>query len=61
VHFDENAVEEFRSGIAAAVNEVLADPARAEAMGAAGRERAERAFAWETAARRTVDIYNSLV
>jgi starch synthase len=61
VHFDENAVEEFRSGLAAAVNEVLADPARAEAMGAAGRERAERAFAWETAARRTVDIYNSLV
>ena len=61
VHFDENAVEEFRSGLAAAVNELLADPARAEAMGAAGRERAEREFAWETAAGRTVEIYRSLV
>src|SRR4051812_14055644 len=61
VHFDENAVDEFRSGLAAAVNELLADPARAEAMGAAGRERAEREFAWETAAARTVDIYRSLV
>ena len=50
VHFDENAVEEFRSGLAASVNELLADPARAAAMGAAGRERAEREFAWETAA-----------
>ena len=30
-------------------------------MGTAGRERAEREFAWETAARRTVEIYNSLV
>ena len=44
-----------------AVNELLADPARAAAMGAAGRERAEREFAWETAAARTVDIYRSLV
>jgi starch synthase len=61
VHFDENAVEEFRSGLAASVNELLADPARAAAMGAAGRERAEREFAWETAAGRTVEIYNSLV
>jgi starch synthase len=61
VHFDENAVEEFRSGLAASVNELLADPARAAAMGAAGRERAEREFAWETAACRTVEIYNSLV
>ena len=61
VHFDENAVEEFRSGLAAAVNELLADPARAQAMGAAGRERAEREFAWETAATRTVEIYRSLV
>jgi len=60
VHFDENAVDEFRSGLAAAVNELLSDPARAAAMGAAGRERAEREFAWETAAARTVDIYRSL-
>jgi len=30
-------------------------------MGAAGRERTEREFAWETAAGRTVEIYNSLV
>ena len=30
-------------------------------MGAAGRERAEREFAWETAAARTVEIYRSLV
>ena len=51
----------FRSGLAAAVNELLADPARAEAMGAAGRERAEREFAWETAAARTVEIYRGLV
>ena len=61
VHLDENAVEEFRSGLAASVNELLADTARAAAMGAAGRERAEREFAWETAACRTVEIYNSLV
>ena len=61
VHFDEHAVEEFRSGIADAVNTLLADPGRAEAMGVAGRIRAERDFAWETAAARTVEIYESLL
>src|ERR1700754_4517211 len=44
VHFDEHRVEEFRTGLADAVNALLADPARAAAMGAAGRARAERDF-----------------
>jgi starch synthase len=60
VHFDEHHVEEFRTGLADAVNELLADPARAAAMGVAGRERAERDFAWSAAAARTVEIYRSL-
>jgi alpha-maltose-1-phosphate synthase len=61
VHYDENGADAFREGLAAAVNALLADPARAAAMGAAGRERAEREFSWEQAAQRTVDIYRSLV
>lgn len=60
VHYDQHAEDEFRAGIAEAVNALLADPARAAAMGAAGRERAEREFAWEQAAARTVEIYRSL-
>jgi alpha-maltose-1-phosphate synthase len=60
VHYDEHAVDEFRTGIAAAVNTLLADPDRAAAMGAEGRVRAERDFAWRTAAARTVEIYDSL-
>jgi alpha-maltose-1-phosphate synthase len=60
VHFDEHEVEKFRSGIAGAVNTLLADPARAAAMGAAGRVRAERQFSWEQAAERTVEIYRGL-
>lgn len=61
VHFDEHGVDEFRTGIADAVNTLLADVGRAEAMGVAGRIRAERDFAWETAAARTVEIYESLI
>ena len=61
VHYDENAVGEFRSGIAAKVNELLADPERTAAMGVAGRERAEREFTWRAAAERTVEIYRSLL
>ena len=60
VHYDEHAVDAFRTGIADAVNELLADPARAATMGAAGRERAVAEFAWRAAAERTVEIYRSL-
>nr|WP_211177802.1 glycogen synthase [Pseudonocardia acidicola] len=60
VHFDEHHVEEFRAGLAKAVNTVLADPERAAQMGRAGRERAEREFSWEQAAQRTMEIYRSL-
>ncbi|HYH32140.1 MAG TPA: glycogen synthase [Pseudonocardia sp.] len=61
VHFDEHAVDEFRSGLADAVNALLADPDRAAAMGATGRERAEREFSWQQAAARTVEVYRGLV
>jgi starch synthase len=60
VHYDEHAVEEFRTNLADTVNELLADPSRAAAMGTAGRERAVAEFAWRTAAQRTVEIYHSL-
>jgi starch synthase len=61
VPFAEHAEEAFRTGLADAVNTLLADPTRAATMGAAGRERAVREFAWETAAARTVAIYRSLL
>ena len=61
VHYDENAIDEFRSGIAEAVNTVLADPDRARAMGVAGRERAEREFTWDFYDSWTFEIYNTLV
>ena len=60
VHYDEHAVDAFRSGLADAVNALLADPSRADAMGAAGRVRAEQEFSWKQAAARTVEIYRTL-
>jgi starch synthase len=61
VHYDENAIDEFRTGIAAKVNELLADADRTAAMGVAGRERAETQFTWRAAAVKTVEIYRTLV
>jgi starch synthase len=52
---------EFEAGLAAAVNELCADPARARTMGAAGRERALREFGWDSIAHRTVELYQSLL
>jgi starch synthase len=53
--------EEFEAGLAEAVNALCADPARAAAMGRAGRERAEHEFGWDAIAHRTVELYESLV
>jgi glycogen synthase len=51
----------FSHDLAAGLNRVLADPALRERMGTAGRQRVERLFSWDAIARRTVDLYESLV
>ncbi len=61
VAYDENDPAGFEAGLAEAVNALVDDPARAAAMGAAGRERAVNQFGWDTAARRTVEIYRTVL
>jgi alpha-maltose-1-phosphate synthase len=61
VHYDEQDPAAFRSGLAASVNQVLADPARAAEMGAAGRRRAEQDFSWASMAEQTVAVYESVL
>ncbi|MER7506008.1 glycogen synthase [Nonomuraea pusilla] len=52
--------ERFASDLAERVNALLRDPARAKAMGRAGRVRAVEHFSWERIARRTLDLYATL-
>jgi len=49
------------AALADALNLLLCDPGRAEAMGRAGRERAVTEFSWETVAAQTVTLYESLI
>ena len=49
------------AGFAARVNELAADPAKARAMGEAGRRRAVESFDWSAIARETVALYESVV
>jgi starch synthase len=49
------------AALAGALNELIADPARAAAMGQAGRERATAEFGWPAIAAQTVQLYASLV
>jgi len=53
--------EEFEAGLAEAVNALCGDPARAAAMGRAGRERAVHEFSWDAIAHRTVELYERLL
>ncbi|UAJ77866.1 glycogen synthase [Leifsonia sp. ZF2019] len=50
----------FVRDLAAALTEVVSDPARAARMGQAGRERAETSFSWAAIAEQTRDIYRSV-
>jgi starch synthase len=50
----------FEQELAERVNELVADPARAAAMGRAGRERAITTFDWSAIAQQTVALYQSL-
>ncbi|GLJ62816.1 glycogen synthase [Microbacterium barkeri] len=49
--------ERFVGDLAAALTEMVSDPDRARALGAAGRERAEREFSWTAIADRTRALY----
>ncbi len=47
--------------LAARIDELVADPARAEAMGVAGRARAVERFGWDVAAHETLSLYRRLL
>ena len=49
------------AALAAALNSLLADPARAAAMGAAGRKRALAEFSWDAIAAQTAALYAALL
>jgi alpha-maltose-1-phosphate synthase len=53
--------ERFSKELAAQVNELMADPEKRRAFGAAGRRRVEEIFGWTAIARQTADLYKSLV
>ena len=53
--------ERYVADLAAALTEVVSDPAAARRMGEAGRRRAEVMFGWERIAARTREIYASLL
>ncbi len=51
----------FAADFARCVNQLLADPKRAKAFGAAGRKRAIEKFGWPAIAAQTVALYESLL
>jgi glycogen synthase len=53
--------DRFALDLAAAINGLMADPARRAAMGAAGRRRAVEHFAWSSIADQTVALYSGLL
>nr|WP_197973302.1 MULTISPECIES: glycogen synthase [Streptomyces] len=53
--------DDFVSGLAGALDAVLADPEGARRMGEAGRERAVGEFGWDMVARRTARLYEEIL
>ncbi|ANH94696.1 glycosyl transferase family 1 [Streptomyces sp. SAT1] len=53
--------EKFAGRLGLAIGELIADPARAERFGAAGRRRAVEHFSWHRAAERTMEVYAEAV
>ena len=51
----------FAEDLARRLKELLADPAKAKAMGAAGRKRVEAQFSWTAIAEQTVELYERLI
>ena len=61
VPYAPDAPRELERGLAAAINDLCADPRKADAMGRAGRTRVIEQFAWDAIAKQTVELYRSLL
>jgi starch synthase len=51
----------FEAELAAAISELMADPARLEKYGKAGRLRAQTHFGWDAVAAQTISLYRSVI
>ncbi|KUI30747.1 glycogen synthase [Mycobacterium sp. GA-2829] len=60
VHYDANDTEFYETRLADAVNSLVAEPERARAYGAAGRERCIAEFSWAHIAEQTMEIYRAV-
>lgn len=68
VPFEQNPVtsfplhpDKFARDLAARLADLMANPAKARAMGAAGRRRVEEKFAWTAIADQTIALYRELI
>src|SRR6476469_3436732 len=61
VPYDPEDVAAFEAGLAERIAELMADRARAAAMGAAGRERVLAEFGWPAIAQQTVEVYTAVL
>jgi glycogen synthase len=52
--------DQFSRDLAARINELMADPAKREAFGKAGRKRAVEKFSWSAIARQTHELYRAI-
>ncbi|MEF3323658.1 glycogen synthase [Gulosibacter sp. GYB002] len=53
--------ERYVADLAAAIDDLLADPERTEAYGRAGRERVEAEFTWERISQQTQQLYREIL
>jgi alpha-maltose-1-phosphate synthase len=60
VHYDAAETETFEAALAEAVNQLIADPDKAERMGQAGRQRCIDEFSWAHIAEQTLEIYRKV-
>ncbi len=60
VHYDADDPIGYQTGLAEAVNALIADPDRAKRYGQAGRQRCTEEFLWAHAAAQTLDIYRKV-
>jgi starch synthase len=61
VPYDPDDPATFQSTLAERITELALDPARAAAMGAAGRERVLAEFGWPAIAQQTLEVYSAVL
>lgn len=61
IDYDPNNIDKFENDFSNQIEDLMSNPSLLQAMGKAGRIRAEKHFGWDAVAKETIELYKKVI